>query len=110
MGRIDPVPPLATPFPSPSRRRRRRVRGTTTPVRPAGAPAVSRAAASPGGHRDFRQSAGWRFSTAPLSPPAIAVGTRTVKRIDREGVVLRDAAGRDVFVAIRTRKPPPGGP
>jgi hypothetical protein len=37
------------------------------------------------------------------------VGRRTVKRIETNGVVLRDPGGGDVFVAIRSRKPPPDG-
>jgi hypothetical protein len=37
------------------------------------------------------------------------VGPRAVARIDRNGVVLREPSGREVYVAIRTRKPPGGG-
>jgi hypothetical protein len=33
-----------------------------------------------------------------------------VRRIDREGVVLQDPAGREIRVAIRIRKPPPRAP
>jgi hypothetical protein len=36
--------------------------------------------------------------------PGDAVGDRTVERIDREGVVLREPSGLEVRVAIRTRK------
>jgi hypothetical protein len=39
--------------------------------------------------------------------PGDRVGTRLVRRIDKNGVLLREASGREVFVAIRTRKPPP---
>ncbi len=35
------------------------------------------------------------------------VGRRTVKRIETHGVVLRDPGGGEVFLAIRTRRPPP---
>jgi hypothetical protein len=35
------------------------------------------------------------------------VGRRTVKRIETDGVTLRDPGGGEVFVAIRARKPPP---
>jgi hypothetical protein len=41
--------------------------------------------------------------------PGDAVGPRVVVRIDRDGVVLRDPDGRQVYVAIRTRKQEPGG-
>jgi hypothetical protein len=41
--------------------------------------------------------------------PGDRVGGRVVKRIDRDGVLLIEPGGRDVFVAIRTRKPPPDG-
>jgi hypothetical protein len=41
--------------------------------------------------------------------PGDRVGPRSVARIERDGVVLREASGREVHVAIRTRKPPPGG-
>jgi hypothetical protein len=34
------------------------------------------------------------------------VGTQSVARIERNGVVLRDRVGREVYVAIRTRKSP----
>jgi hypothetical protein len=37
------------------------------------------------------------------------IAGRVVKRIDRDGVVLQESGGREVLVAIRTRKPPPGG-
>jgi hypothetical protein len=36
--------------------------------------------------------------------PGDTVGSRTVVRIDRNGVVLRDSSRREVYVAIRTRK------
>jgi len=36
--------------------------------------------------------------------PGDRAGGRTVVRIDREGVVLREPSGREVYVAIRTRK------
>ena len=35
-----------------------------------------------------------------------AVGTRAIARIERDGVVLREPSGREVYVAIRPRKPP----
>jgi hypothetical protein len=38
------------------------------------------------------------------------VGVRAVARIERAGVVLREPSGREVYVAIRPRKPPPLGP
>jgi hypothetical protein len=41
--------------------------------------------------------------------PGEAVGPRVVVRIDRDGVVLRDPDGRQVRVAIGTRKQEPGG-
>jgi len=41
--------------------------------------------------------------------PGDAVGGRAIARIEREGVVLREPSGREVYVAIRTRKPPPLG-
>jgi len=41
--------------------------------------------------------------------PGDPVGPRAVARIDRNGVVLREPSGREVYVAIRTRKPPGGG-
>jgi hypothetical protein len=41
--------------------------------------------------------------------PGDPVGPRIVARIDRNGVVLREPSGREVYVAIRTRKPPGGG-
>jgi hypothetical protein len=34
------------------------------------------------------------------------VGVRAIARIERAGVVLRDPSGREVYVAIRSRKPP----
>ncbi len=38
--------------------------------------------------------------------PGDAIGPRAIARIERDGVVLREASGREVFVAIRLRKPP----
>jgi len=35
-----------------------------------------------------------------------AVGPRAIARIERDGVVLRERSGREVYVAIRPRKPP----
>lgn len=35
-----------------------------------------------------------------------AVGPRAIARIERDGVVLREPSGREVYVAIRPRKPP----
>jgi hypothetical protein len=35
------------------------------------------------------------------------VGPRAIARIERDGVVLREPSGREVYVAIRPRKPPP---
>ena len=37
------------------------------------------------------------------------VGTRAIARIERDGVVLREPSGREVYVAIRPRKHPPLG-
>lgn len=37
------------------------------------------------------------------------VGQRSVVRIERDGVVLREPSGQEVLVAIRTRKTAPGG-
>lgn len=34
------------------------------------------------------------------------VGPRAIARIERDGVVLREASGKEVYVAIRLRKPP----
>ena len=34
------------------------------------------------------------------------VGSRAIARIERDGVVLREASGKEVYVAIRLRKPP----
>jgi len=34
------------------------------------------------------------------------VGPRTIAKIERDGVVLREPSGREVYVAIRPRKPP----
>ena len=34
------------------------------------------------------------------------VGPRVIARIERDGVVLREPSGREIFVAIRPRKPP----
>jgi hypothetical protein len=36
--------------------------------------------------------------------PGDAVGVRTLVRIDKSGVVLREPSGREVYVAIRTRR------
>jgi hypothetical protein len=41
--------------------------------------------------------------------PGDRIAGRTVKRIEVTGVVLREPGGGEVFVAIRSRKPPPGG-
>ena len=41
--------------------------------------------------------------------PGDRVGRRSVKRIEHNGVVLREPNGAEVFVAIRSRKPPPDG-
>jgi len=41
--------------------------------------------------------------------PGDSVGTRVIARIERDGVVLREASGREIYVAIRPRKPPPLG-
>jgi len=38
--------------------------------------------------------------------PGDPVGFRAVARIERDGVVLREPSGKEVYVAIRTRKPP----
>jgi hypothetical protein len=35
-----------------------------------------------------------------------AIGPRAVARIERNGVVLRESSGREIYVAIRLRKPP----
>ena len=45
--------------------------------------------------------------------PGESVGSRTVVKIERDGVTLREASGGEVFVAIRIRKPgtePPRDP
>ena len=45
--------------------------------------------------------------------PGDLVGSRTVVKIERDGVTLREASGAEVFVAIKTRKPgtqPPRDP
>jgi hypothetical protein len=34
------------------------------------------------------------------------IGSRAIARIERDGVVLREASGKEVYVAIRLRKPP----
>ncbi len=38
--------------------------------------------------------------------PGDPVGTRAIARIERDGVVLRESSGREIYVAIRPRKPP----
>ncbi len=38
--------------------------------------------------------------------PGDPVGTRAIARIERDGVVLREPSGREIYVAIRPRKPP----
>jgi hypothetical protein len=38
--------------------------------------------------------------------PGDTVGTRAIARIERDGVVLREPSGREIYVAIRPRKPP----
>jgi hypothetical protein len=35
-----------------------------------------------------------------------AIGVRTIARIERDGVVLREPSGREIYVAVRPRKPP----
>jgi hypothetical protein len=40
--------------------------------------------------------------------PGDRVGTREVIQIERDGVVLREPGGREIRLAIRTRKPPTG--
>jgi hypothetical protein len=35
-----------------------------------------------------------------------AIGPRAVARIERDGVVLRESSGREIYVAMRLRKPP----
>jgi hypothetical protein len=42
--------------------------------------------------------------------PGDLVGRRAVTRIEGNGVAFREPGGREIFVAIRSRKPPPGGP
>jgi hypothetical protein len=37
------------------------------------------------------------------------VGVRAVSRIERDGVVLREPSGREIYLAIRPRKPPSQG-
>jgi hypothetical protein len=39
-----------------------------------------------------------------LVAPGDRIGGRTVVKIDREGVLLREPSGRELHVAIRTRK------
>jgi hypothetical protein len=41
--------------------------------------------------------------------PGDAVGTRAIARIERDGVVLREPSGREIYLAIRPRKPPAPG-
>ena len=41
--------------------------------------------------------------------PGDPVGTRVIARIERDGVVLREPSGREIYVAIRPRKPPAPG-
>jgi hypothetical protein len=38
-----------------------------------------------------------------------AVGVRAIARIERDGVVLREPSGREIYVAVRPRKPPTPG-
>lgn len=38
--------------------------------------------------------------------PGDVVGVRAVSRIERDGVVLREPSGREIYVAIRPRRPP----
>ena len=35
-----------------------------------------------------------------------AIGVRAIARIERDGVVLREPSGREIYVAVRPRKPP----
>ena len=108
MGRIDPAPPPA-PEPvrqaSPSRTPEAavtRARPTVPPPSQEPLPRVEGVAIA--GDRRLA------IVDGAIVGQGDRVGGRVVRRIDANGVLLREASGREVFVAIRTRKPPPGGP
>ena len=109
MGRIDRVPPPAAPDP---------VREDPEPRVPAPAvsrprPPVPQASLEPLPRVEGIAIAGDRrraIVDGDIVGPGDRVGSRIVRRIDANGVLLREASGREVFVAIRTRKPPPDGP
>jgi hypothetical protein len=109
MGRLDPIPPPAAPAAA----------EPLPPEPPVRLPApVARPAAPPTAEIEpLPRVEGIAISgdrrLAILDGAIVGlgdrVGTRTVRRIERDGVVLADRRGREVFVAIRTRKSPPGG-
>jgi hypothetical protein len=113
MGRIEPVPPL--PAAEPPRVERPGIEpAPATPAPPAPrVPAPPRPAmAEPLPRVDGIAISGERrlaILNGTIVGPGDRVGGRVVKRIDRDGVLLIEPGGRDVFVAIRTRKPPPDG-
>jgi hypothetical protein len=87
MGRIDPAPPRA-PRPRPS----------VPPPSVEPLPRVEGIAIAGDRRRAIVDGA--------IVGQGDRVGTRVVRRIDANGVLLREASGHEVFLAIRTRKPP----
>ena len=111
IGRLEAEPPAApAPVPSPPPER---PAGTQrrTPA-PREAVSTSSVPVAPLPRVDGIAIAGERrlaIVDGSIVGPGDRIGGRTVKRIDVNGVVLREPGGGEVFVAIRSRKPPPGG-
>jgi hypothetical protein len=115
IGRIEPVPSLPVGEPPPTAAARpaaTRRRPSAEAVWAPRVPALPPDAAGPLPRVDGVVISSER-RLAIVNGTIVSVGDRIagrlVKRIDRDGVVLQEPGGREVLVAIRTRKPPPGG-
>ena len=107
IGRLDPEPP---PSPAPAQvpadapavaPRRARAPANAVVVPPDPLPRVDGIAISATRRLAILDGA--------IVGPGDRIGGRSVKRIEYNGVVLREPNGAEVFVAIRSRKPPPDG-
>ena len=97
IGRVDPAGPDVAPRAAPRRAER--------PSRSAAGRCRTSATSDRCRHHDCRHlPSGHRGGNVVAAGDS--VGVHAIARIERAGVVLREPSGREVYVAIRSRKPP----
>jgi hypothetical protein len=106
IGRVDVEPPLSKETPLPSGRPAVAPRRAAAPADAVAVPVVP---PEPLPRVDgIAISATRRLAIldGAIVSPGDRVGSRSVQRVEHDGVVLRERNGVEVFVAIRSRKPP----